>query len=263
MKTEKITVVKLGGNIINDENSLNNFLFSFSSLKGKKILVHGGGKIATEISLKLGIETQMLNGRRVTDERSIDVITMVYAGLLNKKIVVKLQQYGCDAIGLCGADGNLIPAQKRSVIPVDYGFVGDPVSENINVALLNSLLGNNFSPVIAPVTHESGTLLNTNADTIASVLACALAKENEVQLIYCFEKNGVLLDSDDDESLISSLSKDHLQQLINEGKIHSGMLPKINAALNAQKNGVQRVVIGNAKQLTALADGSPACTTLH
>lgn len=257
-----VTVVKLGGNIIDDEMALTEFLEAFSSIEGKKILVHGGGKIATKISAQLGIETTMLNGRRVTDQASLDVVTMVYAGLLNKKIVAQLQQFNCNAIGLSGADGDLIPAQKRSTIPVDYGFVGDPVPEKINTSLLLYFLSMDISPVICPLTHENGTLLNTNADTIASVIAASLANENEVQLIYSFEKAGVLLDSSDDSSLIQTLNEKMLSDLVNEGKVHTGMLPKINAASYALRHGVKRVVIGNAKRLKEVAEGSTLCTTL-
>jgi len=259
-----ITVIKLGGNSIDDEIQLNEFLRQLSNLSEKKILVHGGGKLATALSSKLGIAAEMINGRRVTDAETLKIITMVYAGWINKSVVAKLQSMNCNAIGICGTDGNLIKAEKRSSLPVDYGFVGDPLENEINVDLLLNLLNNNFVPVIAPVTHDgNGQLLNTNADTMAAVLASALCKKEKVQLLYCFEKNGVLENAEDDKSIFSELNEARTEQLKIAGKIHSGMLPKLKAGFSAKNNGVERVVIGNAMSLEKLAGKNSVGTLLE
>ena len=257
-----ITVIKLGGNIIDGENLLQKFLSQFANLPGKKILVHGGGKSATEFSKKLGFASEMIAGRRVTDSETLKVITMVYAGWINKSVVAKLQGLHCNAIGFCGADGNLIQSEKRSCLPVDYGFVGDP--KKINVKLLLNLLNENFVPVIAPVTHDAnGQLLNTNADTIASVIASAISANEKVQLLYCFEKNGVLENPQSDETIYFELNKKKTDELSSKGIIHSGMLPKLKAGFSAKENGVHRVVIGNAFHLNQLATENSNCTLLE
>ncbi|HET6990039.1 MAG TPA: acetylglutamate kinase [Bacteroidia bacterium] len=259
-----ITVVKLGGNIIDDEKSLSGFLLQFANLPGKKILVHGGGKLATQLAEKMGIKSEMIDGRRVTDAETLKLVTMVYAGWINKCVVAKLQSLNCNAIGLSGADGNLIRSEKRAAIPVDFGFVGDPLENEINSGLLKNLLENGFTPVVAPVTHDGkGQLLNTNADTIASVIASSLAKSGKVQLLYCFEKNGVLKNVADSESYFPELKKIQFDELISSGKIHSGMLPKLKAGFKAKTNGVTRVVIGNAGQLSELAKENSICTSLE
>jgi acetylglutamate kinase len=259
-----ITVVKLGGNRIDDENFLSDFLIQFSEIEGKKILIHGGGKSATALGQQMNVKSEMIDGRRVTDAEMLKLVTMVYAGWINKSIVAKLQSLQCNAIGLSGADGNLIPSEKRSAIPFDYGFVGDPFENKINVSLLELLLTNGFSPVISPITHnEKGQLLNTNADTIASVIASSLSKNENVQLLYCFEKNGVLENIEDAESYFRELQKKHFDELLASGKIHSGMLPKLKAGFNAKNNGVERVVIGNANQLTEIVKQNSICTTLE
>ena len=203
-KKTKLFVIKIGGNVIDDEKKLSLFLDSFSGIDAFKILVHGGGKIATSIGNKLGIESKYINGRRITDDETIDLVTMVYGGLINKKIVARLQSFGCNAIGLSGADGNLIPATKRGALAgVDYGWAGDVASARLPVDSWQLLLENDFVPVVAALTHDGqGHILNTNADTIASTVAVALSGLYDVRLIYCFEKKGVLENVDDNVSLV-------------------------------------------------------------
>jgi acetylglutamate kinase len=247
---EQLFVIKIGGNVIDDENNLAVFLQNFSSVKAKKILVHGGGKIATKIGEQLGIQSNYVNGRRITDKAAIDLVTMVYGGLVNKKIVVKLQSLQCDAIGLTGADANIIPAVKRPVKDIDYGFAGDVVKEKIAVKNLEVLLANNFTLVIAPLTHDGeGQMLNTNADTIASSLSVALSNKYNVRLIYCFEKNGVLENVYDDDSVITFINREKYQQLLADKKLSDGILPKIDNAFAAIDSGVKEVLIGNANDL--------------
>jgi acetylglutamate kinase len=247
---EQLFVIKIGGNVIDDENNLAAFLQNFSSVKAKKILVHGGGKIATKIGEQLGIQSNYVNGRRITDKAAIDLVTMVYGGLVNKKIVVKLQSLQCDAIGLTGADANIIPAVKRPVKDIDYGFAGDVLKEKIAVKNLEVLLANNFTLVIAPLTHDGeGQMLNTNADTIASSLSVALSNKYNVRLIYCFEKNGVLENVDDDDSVITFINREKYQQLLADKKLSDGILPKIDNAFAAIDSGVKEVLIGNANDL--------------
>jgi acetylglutamate kinase len=247
---EQLFVIKIGGNVIDDENNLAVFLQNFSSVKAKKILVHGGGKIATKIGEQLGIQSNYVNGRRITDKAAIDLVTMVYGGLVNKKIVVKLQSLQCDAIGLTGADANIIPAVKRPVKDIDYGFAGDVLKEKIAVKNLEVLLANNFTLVIAPLTHDGeGQMLNTNADTIASSLSVALSNKYNVRLIYCFEKNGVLENVDDDDSVITFINREKYQQLLADKKLSDGILPKIDNAFAAIDSGVKEVLIGNANDL--------------
>ena len=244
----KLFVIKVGGNIIDDEEKLTLFLQSFSSIQSGKILVHGGGKIATEIGKKLGIESKYINGRRITDDETIDLVTMVYGGLINKKIVALLQSFNCNAIGLTGADGNIIPATKRAIKDVDFGWAGDIDNSKINNQNLKALIDNNFVPVFASLTHdEHGHILNTNADTIASSLAVALSEFCDVRLIYCFEKKGVLENVDDDNSVITSINKENYQKLLDEKKLLEGILPKIDNAFTAIDAGVQEVLIGRCK----------------
>ena len=243
-----ITVVKIGGNIIDNSDKLNGFLGHFAAIKGHKVLVHGGGKLASQLAEKLQIPQQMVQGRRVTDAETLDVITMVYAGLINKNIVADLSALGCTSLGVCGADANLIIADKRQVAEIDFGFVGD--INYINAEILKNWLNSGFCPVISPITHDGrGQLLNTNADTIASVVATALSAYDSVNLIFCFEKMGVLLDVDDGSSVIPALNEDRIEKLKNEGLIHSGMLPKLENAIQTVKNGVESVIIGHADNL--------------
>src|ERR1044071_7281475 len=200
---EKLFIIKIGGNVIDDEDYLRSFLVDFAAIEGKKILVHGGGKIASRLGEQLGIQSNYINGRRITDDATIDLVTMVYGGLVNKKIVARLQSLDCNATGLTGADGNTIPASKRPVKEVDFGWVGDIESSQLNTSNLSLFLENNLIPVFAPLTHDSkGHILNTNADTIASAVAIALSTRYNVRLIYCFEKKGILENVEDNSSVI-------------------------------------------------------------
>lgn len=247
-----ITVVKIGGNVINDPEELDRFLKDFSQLEGKKILVHGGGKEATELSKKLGVETVMIEGRRVTDKDTISIVTMVYAGLVNKRIVARLQSFGCDAIGLTGADANVMPAVKRPADPIDYGFVGDINPDNIKVRFISQLLNDRLVPVFCAICHDGkGDLLNCNADTIASSVAVACSKLDNVRLIYCFEKNGILQNVENDDSVISYISPSDFEELKTKGIISGGMIPKVFNAVESMKKGVDEVRICNSSALNS------------
>ena len=249
---EQLFVIKIGGNVIDDEKNLAAFLTTFAAIAGKKILIHGGGKIATKIGDQLGIESKYTNGRRITNGETIDVVTMVYGGLVNKKIVARLQALQCNAIGLTGADANIIPATKRSVTKegIDFGFVGDVVAGQLPTARYQLFLTNGLTPIIAPLTHDGkGQMLNTNADTIASSIAVALAAIYDVRLIYCFEKKGVLENVDDENSAIPLITKDIYQQLKAGNKLFDGILPKIDNAFAAIDSGVKEVLIGHADDL--------------
>jgi acetylglutamate kinase len=247
---EKLFIIKVGGNILDDPAAQRSFLERFAHVPAKKILVHGGGKIASSIGKQLGIEPNYMNGRRITDEATIGLVTMVYGGLVNKKLVAALQSMKCNAIGLTGADGNIIPASKRPVTEIDYGFVGDIDSSQLAVDSLQMFLDNNLVPVVAPLTHDgNGQLLNTNADTIASALAVALSKQYDVRLIYCFEKKGVLENVEDDTSVITLIDKEKYQQLLQDKKLADGILPKIDNAFAAIDSGVKEVLIGDANDL--------------
>ncbi len=262
MQKETLYVIKIGGNIIDDEQRLAAFLYSFSSLKGKKILVHGGGKLATKLAADLNIPQQMVDGRRITDAETLKIITMVYAGLINKNIVAALQMHGTNAIGLTGVDGNLILSEKRKNSSIDYGFVGDV--KKVNDGFLLSLLNNDITVVIAPVTHDGqGSLLNTNADTIAQEIATAMAAHFAVNLIYSFEKTGVLTDVNDENSLIPLLTMPLYKQYREEQKIFAGMIPKLDNAFAAIASGVNRVTIGKAEELEALTEGRTGTILTH
>ncbi len=240
----KLTIIKIGGNVINNDEALTSFLVDFASIKGLKILVHGGGKKASELAAQIGLTPKMVNGRRITDEANLDVVTMVYAGLLNKKIVAQLQQHNCNAIGLSGADANCIKAHKRIVKDIDYGFAGDV--DEVNDSIIKVLLENNLTPVFCAITHDkNGQLLNTNADTIASEIASGLAKHFQVILTYCFEKNGVLKDVNDDDSVIENIDSKSYEELKNKNIIVEGMLPKLENCFYALNNGVAKIIIGN------------------
>ena len=246
---EKLTIVKVGGKIVEETDSLNQLLQDFKSISGPKILVHGGGRSATAMAAKLGIETQMVDGRRITDKPMLEVVTMVYGGLVNKNIVAGLQSKGCNACGFTGADLSLITSAKRPVKEVDYGYVGDVV--DVNTSELRILIGEGVTPVIAPLTHDGkGQLLNTNADTMATELAIDLAKFFAVNLVFCFEKDGVLANPDDDKSVIRDLDRDLYLQYKSEGVISEGMIPKLDNAFRALNSGVNMVLITNAKNLT-------------
>ncbi len=247
MSRERLRVVKIGGNIVDSPEALDRLLDEFAALEGNKILVHGGGKVATKISAALGIESKMVDGRRITDAATVEVVTMVYAGGINKRIVAKLNGRGASAWGVCGADALLIPAVKRPVKEIDYGFVGDVLTEEINTKAFNMLLGAGYSVVVAPITSNSeGQLLNTNADTIAQSVAVALSSLYDVELLYLFEKAGVLADIDDEGSVIELISQENYPALKSSGKIFDGMIPKIDNALQAVSSGVSGVRICNS-----------------
>jgi acetylglutamate kinase len=246
---ETLKVVKIGGHIINDELALDAFLDDFSQLASPKILVHGGGKSATELAQQMQIDVEMINGRRVTNAETLDIITMVYAGKINKKIVAKLQSKNTNAIGFSGADGNTIVAKKRPVTTVDYGFVGDIVT--VNTENLEILLNYDITPIFCAITHDqNGQLLNTNADTVASELAIAFANDYTTELYYCFEKNGVLKDVNDEDSVIETIDTENYQTLLKNKIIVDGMLPKLNNCFHAIKHEVQKVYIGKSAMLT-------------
>lgn len=245
----KLYIIKIGGNVLDDEQALHSFLKDFASIQAPKILIHGGGKIATKIGDQLGIESKYINGRRITDAQTLDLVTMIYGGLVNKQIVAYLQGLHCNALGVTGADGNLIKANKRPVKEVDFGFVGDITADSVNSTLLYFLLKQNVIPVFAPLTHENGVMLNTNADTIASVLAISLSKHFDTRLIFCFEKKGVLRNIKDENSVIRSLNEVSYQQLLKEGAFADGILPKLENAFSAIQSGVKEVLIGEAKDL--------------
>ena len=245
-----IRVVKIGGNVIDDAQNLSAFLDRFAELPAPKVLVHGGGKLATRLCEQLGIETKMIDGRRITDRETLDVVTMVYAGLVNKQIVAALQARGCMAIGLSGADANLIPAHRRPAEPIDYGFVGDVEQQSFNVTFLQSLIEQGVTPVVCPLTHDGqGTMLNTNADSVASAVAIGASQLDETQLVFCFEKPGVLRDVNDDHSVIEHIDEPTYSALLQEQVISKGMLPKIAASFRAIENGVSSVVIKHADNL--------------
>lgn len=240
----KLYIIKIGGALIDNEALLNQFLGQFAEIREKKILVHGGGKLATTLADKLGIEQKMINGRRVTDKETLDIVTMVYAGGINKNIVEKLQQKKCNAVGFSGADGNLIKAKKREHPEIDFGYVGDINKKSVNRKLVSKLMKLDLVPVFSAITHDKkGNLFNTNADTIASVLAQALSEKYEVELLYCFDKEGVLEDIENPESLIRNVSEEKFITLKEQGKLHKGILPKLENALGAVKNKVNKVFL--------------------
>ncbi|AMR32766.1 acetylglutamate kinase [Mucilaginibacter sp. PAMC 26640] len=250
---QALHIIKIGGNVIDNSENLHRFLKDFTALDGHKILVHGGGKVATQISETMGIEARMVDGRRITDIDTLRVVTMVYAGLINKNIVAQLQRYGNNAIGLTGADGDFIRAKKRPVKTIDYGFAGDLSENSINPDNIARLLDAGFTPAFCALTHDGeGQLLNTNADTIASALAVALSGLYETTLVYCFEKKGVLQDIDDEDSLIRDIDPERYEQLKTDKIIHSGMLPKMDNAFTAISCGVKAVIIGHSDDLGQL-----------
>jgi len=244
----KLTIVKVGGKIVEEEDSLRSLLSDFSKIEGLKLLVHGGGRSATKVAAQLGIESVMVNGRRVTDAETLKVVTMVYAGLVNKTIVARLQALDINALGLTGADLNLIRSEKRPVNEVDYGFVGDVKA--VNADLIADLINKEVVPVLAPLTHDKqGNMLNTNADTIAGETAKALASHFDVSLIYCFEKKGVLRNENDDDSVIAEITPAIYQEYVEQGVIQGGMIPKLDNAFEALHAGVKEVIITQASEL--------------
>ena len=240
---EKITIVKVGGAVVEDETQLAQLLKDFSAIEGKKVLVHGGGRKATKVAESLGIESKMVNGRRITDAEMLSVVTMVYGGLVNKNLVARLQANGVNALGLTGADMNVIRSHKRPIKNgVDFGFVGDV--DTADGKMLSKLIEEGITPVMAPLTHDGqGNILNTNADTIASETAKALAPYYDVTLIFSFEKKGVLRNPDDDDSVIPVITHEDFERYKSDGTISGGMLPKIENALSAIDAGVSRVII--------------------
>lgn len=265
---DPLYIVKIGGNIIDDEIKLSEFLKSFADLfgkdsshpfRGRGILVHGGGKLATRLAETMGLQQKMVDGRRITDAETLKIVTMVYAGYINKNIVAALQSHNCNAMGMCGADGNIIVAHKRKHPTLDFGFVGDV--DNINTALINSLLENNITLIIAPITHNhEGLLLNTNADTIAQEIAKGMSSLYNTELIYSFEKAGVLLDVNDETTVINKLTYNYYQELKTGEKIFAGMIPKLDNAFSAISNGVKKVIIGKAENLEQLIAGTSGTT---
>ena len=256
---KKLTIIKIGGNIIDNPAELSQFLSDFSAIEGYKILVHGGGKSATKMAESIGLVPQMIDGRRITDAAMLDVVVMIYAGQINKNIVAQLQANSTNAMGFSGADGNLIQSDKRNHPTINYGFVGDV--KKVNTELLETLLTNGIVPVFCAITHDGkGQLLNTNADTIASELAIALSEVFDVTLNYCFEKPGVLYDAEDDSSIIENINQELYSKLKAEKAIHSGMIPKLDNCFNSLSKGVQKIKIGHHRMLQ---NENSICTTIQ
>ena len=254
---QNLRIIKVGGNVINKDENLERFLNDFAGFSGLQILVHGGGRTATELAKKLNINTQMIEGRRVTNAEMLDLCKMVYGGLINKSIVAKLQSLNCNAIGMSGADANMIPAELKPKEPINYGFIGLPSEDKVPVDTLVSLLNAGLTPVFCALTHDgNGQLLNTNADTIASSLAIAASKKFNVELVYCFEKNGVLMDAENDDSVIPQIDSALYEKLLQDKVIFEGMIPKMDNCFNALKKGVNSVVIKNADYLNDTESGS-------
>jgi acetylglutamate kinase len=259
---ENLYVIKIGGNIIDDETLLTAFLKKFADIPSKKILVHGGGKLATRMGEKLGIPQQMINGRRITDEETLKVVIMVYAGYINKRIVAQLQSLNCNALGLTGADGNGILSHKRGNTGIDYGFAGD--IDVVDADWFKQFLDKGLSLVIAPITHDGKSqLLNTNADTVAQEIAKSLSDFFNVTLVYSFEKSGVLRDVDNENSVIDKLYLGYYRELKETEKIFAGMIPKLDNAFTAINAGVGKVIIGKGEQLDQLIAGTSGTTISH
>ena len=251
----ELTIVKVGGAVVEDPTTLNTLLDDFAAMQGNKLLVHGGGRAADKLLNRLGVEIKKVDGRRITDKETIDVVTMVYAGLVNKNIVAQLQRRGVNALGFTGADLNIILSHKRPVKTIDYGFVGDV--DSVQTEVLFSLIEQGAVPVVSPITHDGrGQLLNTNADTIAASVAMGMAADYEVTLVYCFEKKGVLLNADDDDSVIPHIDSQSYEQLKADGIVSGGMLPKLDNSFSALRAGVKRVVITRADQIADLSQST-------
>jgi acetylglutamate kinase len=257
-----INIIKIGGNVIDYPQKLEEFLFLFSRFPGKKILVHGGGIMATKFGESMGVMPKMVDGRRITDADTLDIVTMVYAGLINKQIVAKLQGLNQNALGLTGADGNSMLSEKRPVKTIDYGYVGDVVK--VNTQLIENLLEDQIIPVFSAITHDKkGQLLNTNADSIASELATSLSKNHKVNLYFCFNKAGVLVDEHNDNSIIPLINEEIYGELKKERVIHSGMIPKLDNAFAALHKGVNHVWIGKAENLLLASKGKLSGTIIE
>ncbi|WP_459212165.1 acetylglutamate kinase [Aquimarina rhabdastrellae] len=239
-----LKIIKIGGSLLDNESLLDSFLENFAALKTPKILVHGGGKLATDLSSKLQLESKMIEGRRVTDKATLDIVTMVYSGTINTNLVAQLQAKNCNAIGLSGVDGNTIVASKRPISKIDYGYVGD--IQSIHHQWLIPLITNGLTPVFCPITHDTnGQLLNTNADTVAAELAIAFSTHYKVSLYYCIDKNGILENVNAPNSVITTMNTERCQQLESTGTFTAGMLPKITNCFNSIAQGVAHVAIGN------------------
>lgn len=252
-----IKVVKIGGNVIDSEEALSSFVSDFASIEGPKVLVHGGGKLATRLAERLDIPTTMIDGRRVTDSDTLDVVTMVYAGLVNKRIVAMLQSLGCNAIGLSGADGGAVMATRRAANPIDFGFVGDISVEGVDAAFIRNLTEQGTVPVFCSIMHDGkGQLLNCNADSVASAVAVGLATECDTELLFCFEKRGVMRDIDDDTSVIANINREGYKALLAEGVVNKGMIPKIDGAFRALECGVKVVTIKHSAELADSSAGT-------
>jgi acetylglutamate kinase len=252
-----IKVVKIGGNVIDNEAALERFVADFAAIEGQKVLVHGGGKLATRLAEKLEIPTTMIDGRRVTDSQTLDVVTMVYAGLVNKKVVAMLQAAGCNAIGLSGADANVVKATRRAAKPIDFGFVGDISVEGVDADFILSLTQRGVVPVFCSIMHDgAGTLLNCNADSVASAVAVALAQKAETELVFCFEKAGVMADIDNPDSVIAEIRPQSYKTLLADGVVNKGMIPKIDGAFRALESGVRVVTIKHSEALTDAESGT-------
>ena len=245
---EKLKVIKIGGNLIEDEAKFSEFLKDFVAIEGKKILVHGGGNKATEISSKLGIESKKVDGRRITSAAAMEVITMVYGGLINKNVVARLQKLGCNAIGLSGADANVLQSVKRPVKDIDFGMVGDMTG--VNNEFISEVLKNQVTPVFCAISFDGTNLLNTNADSIASAIATACSEDFEVELLYVLEKKGVLMDVNDDSSIIEKIDSENYKKLLDENVIFEGMIPKLHNCFEAIEHGVSAVRLGDYQLLS-------------
>lgn len=255
---EHLTIIKVGGKIVENPESLNSLLKDFAAVEGKKLLVHGGGRSATQMAARLGVETKMVDGRRITDEAMLEVVTMVYGGLVNKRIVAGLQALGIDAVGLTGADMNIVLSDKRKVSAVDYGWVGDV--KRVNAEAVATLIESGCCPLVAPLTHDGcGHMLNTNADTMAGEMAKAMAAHYDVTLMFCFEKPGVLADENDDSSLIPTITPAVLDDLKRRGVVSGGMIPKLDNAIACVSAGVESVVITQADRIADPYAGTKIC----
>lgn len=255
---EHLTIIKVGGKIVENPESLNALLKDFAAVEGKKLLVHGGGRSATQMAARLGVETRMVDGRRITDEAMLEVVTMVYGGLVNKRIVAGLQALGVNAVGLTGADMNIVLSDKRKVSAVDYGWVGDV--KRVNAEAVATLIESGCCPVVAPLTHDGcGHMLNTNADTMAGEMAKAMAAHYDVTLMFCFEKPGVLADENDDSSLIPTITPAVLDDLKRRGVVSGGMIPKLDNAIACVSAGVESVVITQADRIADPYAGTKIC----
>ncbi len=257
----ELTLIKIGGNIVDNPSALSKFILDFNTIQGAKVLVHGGGKIASKLSEEMGITPKLIDGRRVTDTDTLKVVTMVYGGLINKNIVAQLQKGGTNAIGLTGADGNIILAHKRRHPTIDYGYVGD--IDKVDGEKLQQLIQFNLTPVLAPLTHDKeGDILNTNADTIASETAIALCQYFKVRFFYCFEKKGLLKDVEDDNSVIPHIKMGDVESLKSDGTISAGMIPKVDNIVHALQKGVQEVRLCHADDISGIISQNKISGTL-